>query len=156
MQGMPVLLHSRAAKQQLPNFTTECLPVPTPFTDHKFIVLVQKKKNHSHLFCCPAVANGQPILKIKGSFHISDTAACIVVVLQNNSFILLKGPNFKWTMQYLWLSVVLWKSYLMFLCRSWVRGSNQHFFLSLLICFTIIYSSARGLIKQKCLFYFSN
>lgn len=75
---MPVLLPSQAAKEQLPDFTTECLPVPTPFTDHKFIALVQKKKNHSHLFCCPAVANGQPKPKIKGSLHISDTAACIV------------------------------------------------------------------------------
>lgn len=42
--------------------------------------------------------NGQPITKIKESLHILDTAACIVVVLQsqdplmqNNSFILLKG-----------------------------------------------------------------
>lgn len=67
----------------------------------------EKEKNHSHLFCCPAVANGKPKPKIKESPHISDTAARIVVVLQNNSFILLKGPNFKWTMEYLWLSVVL-------------------------------------------------
>lgn len=45
------------------------------------VSLVQKKKNHSHSFYCPAVDNGQPIPKIKEFLHFLDTAACIVVAL---------------------------------------------------------------------------
>lgn len=51
-----------------------------PFTDHKCIVLSQKKEN---LPAAPLQKKAKPILKIKVSLHILDTAACIVVVLQS-------------------------------------------------------------------------
>jgi cytochrome bd-type quinol oxidase subunit 2 len=78
-------------------------------------------------------------------YHVWKT----LFLMSNRSFGLLRKhlSNRPWN---IYVSVQLFEGIILcFLCLSWVRGSDQHFFLSSLICCVIIYSTVRWIIKQS-------
>lgn len=78
-------------------------------------------------------------------YHVQKT----LFLMSNSSFGLLR-KHLSYRPWNIYVSVQLFEGIILcFFCLSWVRGSNQHFFLSFLICSVIIYSTVRWIIKQS-------